>query len=390
MADSDNEDLSLSQLQRETERSRADLVQTVDALRTRVADTAEDLKSRVSPSAIKEEVKDYVRNTGQQWYETIERRAKENPLQAVAIAAGVAYPAFRLLKSIPAPLLLIGAGIALSRSGSSVHSSQNSSVSGGGDAGVIDRLQGHMEGVSASLTRRADQARDSTREALGEVSDRISGLADRTGSTVSDAGSSISNAVSGMSSTVQDVASNVASNVRETGANAGEQIGRAIDSVQQRGADAADYVADQVNYLAKEATHTVERAQQSFGDIVERNPLLIGGLGIALGAVIAASFPITRPENQVLGGASNQLKDQGRQLLTRGTEAAREIAQQTYDRSMEVAEHEGLTPEAAGKAIAGVRDKVVQAAGLVVRAETAEAPASAKSHTNRIESGGIS
>ena len=97
---------SLSEIEREAEHTRADLIHTVD-----------ELHSRVSPQAIKAEVKSYVRETGQDFMRNLERRARENPLPTVAVAAGLAYPVWRLLMNIPAPVLLVGAGLALTRRG---------------------------------------------------------------------------------------------------------------------------------------------------------------------------------------------------------------------------------------------------------------------------------
>ena len=97
------EGTALSALEREAEHTRADLIHTVD-----------ELHSRVSPQAIKEEVKAYARETGNDLIQSLERRALDNALQTIAIAAGVAYPAWRLLINIPAPILLIGAGLASS------------------------------------------------------------------------------------------------------------------------------------------------------------------------------------------------------------------------------------------------------------------------------------
>ena len=86
------EGTALSALEREAEHTRADLIHTVD-----------ELHSRVSPQAIKEEVKAYARETGSDLIQRLERRALDNPLQMIAIAAGLAYPAWRLLINIPAP-----------------------------------------------------------------------------------------------------------------------------------------------------------------------------------------------------------------------------------------------------------------------------------------------
>ena len=110
---------SLSELEREAEHTRADLVDTVDKLH-----------SRVSPQAIKEEVKAYAREASYDLIHNLERRARENPLQTVAVAAGLAYPVWRFLINIPAPILLVGAGLALTQMGGSTRSIARNERSG--------------------------------------------------------------------------------------------------------------------------------------------------------------------------------------------------------------------------------------------------------------------
>ncbi len=51
---------SVKELRREFERSRAELAATVDQLRTRISNTAEDIRHKVSPEHIKSEVSDYI------------------------------------------------------------------------------------------------------------------------------------------------------------------------------------------------------------------------------------------------------------------------------------------------------------------------------------------
>src|ERR1044072_1741046 len=107
---------SVSTLRAEAEVTRGRLTGTVEELRSQVADTATDIKERLSPEAIKTEVKQYVRDSRDQLWHTLERKARDNPLQAVAVGAALAYPALRMMRAIPAPLLLVGAGLLLSRS----------------------------------------------------------------------------------------------------------------------------------------------------------------------------------------------------------------------------------------------------------------------------------
>src|SRR3954468_8920589 len=106
---------SLQQLSRESEATREAFVHTVGELKQEVAETISDLKTRLSPSHLKAEFKEYVREERSEFLSSLERKARENPLQAVAIGAGLVYPFWGILKTIPVPLLLIGGGFWLSR-----------------------------------------------------------------------------------------------------------------------------------------------------------------------------------------------------------------------------------------------------------------------------------
>ena len=76
-----------------------------------VSQTADDLRQRVSPEAIKTEVSNYARNRGERLLEDITSAARRNPMQAVAVGASVAYPLLRLARAIPLPILMVGAGL---------------------------------------------------------------------------------------------------------------------------------------------------------------------------------------------------------------------------------------------------------------------------------------
>src|SRR5580704_13546347 len=96
---------SLSELKRDAEKSRADLTITVDQLRTRVSDTVDDIHERISPEAMKAAAGDYFHTRGEQ----LMGKVRENPLQAAAIGVGLSYPLMRMVRSIPAPVLMVGA-----------------------------------------------------------------------------------------------------------------------------------------------------------------------------------------------------------------------------------------------------------------------------------------
>ena len=76
-----------------------------------MSDTASEIRQRISPENIKAEVSDYVRSRGERMLTDITEAARRNPMQAVAVGASVAYPLLRLAKSIPLPILMVGAGL---------------------------------------------------------------------------------------------------------------------------------------------------------------------------------------------------------------------------------------------------------------------------------------
>jgi hypothetical protein len=55
--------------------------------------------------------------------------------------------------------------------------------------------------------------------------------------------------------------------------------------------------------------HTLERARSSLSDVLEQQPLVLGAIGLAIGAAIAGAFQATEIENDWLGEASETVKE---------------------------------------------------------------------------------
>ena len=168
---------SLSELEGQAERTRADLIHTVD-----------ELHNRVSPQAIKQEMRAYAREASQDLIHNLERRARENPLQTVAVAAGLAYPAWRFITNIPAPILLIGAGLALSQVGvrSPKAMRQRSRERTANRQGQTNR-PGCVDPSSRQVRRREGKSCWAASEATATVRSRVSELSERAGAVVNDA-----------------------------------------------------------------------------------------------------------------------------------------------------------------------------------------------------------
>ena len=154
---------SLQQIKRETEQTRAGLTDTVEQLKTSVADTASDIRRRISPDAIKAEVSDYIKSRGEQLVNDVTAAARKNPMQAVAVGASLAYPLFRLARSIPVPVLMVGAGLFLAGSKSGQAATQKAS----------DIASDLSEDLVQRAQELGDQVGDSAIAAKAYASDQI-------------------------------------------------------------------------------------------------------------------------------------------------------------------------------------------------------------------------
>jgi hypothetical protein len=103
---------SVEELGRESERS-PELAATVDQVRARISDTAEDSRHKVSPQPVKSVVSDYASHKARDWAEALKHKAMENPMQTIAAGSAVAVPVLRAARGSSPPLLMMGAGLAL-------------------------------------------------------------------------------------------------------------------------------------------------------------------------------------------------------------------------------------------------------------------------------------
>ena len=278
---------SVEELRRESEQSRAELAATIDRLRDRITDTAEDLRYKVSPQGIKSEVSDFVSRKTQGWLDTLKQQARENPIQTIAVGTAVAAPALRLARGFPLPLLMIGAGLALT-----------------------------SKALRAGAAEAAAPALEKAREMVGEATERVQ-------------------------SSGEDAADVVSSSGRRAADLAGEakaRVSRIADDLKDRVSETTDQVKAGMHAASGKATDAIERARSTASaapemtrQLIRDNAALIGGLGVAIGAIIAASLPDTKIEAAVIGKASDSVKRAAGKAAQSGFETAKEAVLSAAD-----------------------------------------------------------
>src|SRR3979490_70037 len=92
---------SLQQIKRETEQTRAGLTDTVEQLKTSVAETASDIRHRISPDNVKAEVSGYIKSRGEQLLNDVTAAARRNPTIMAISLNSFAHPLLAMARGTP-------------------------------------------------------------------------------------------------------------------------------------------------------------------------------------------------------------------------------------------------------------------------------------------------
>jgi len=311
---------SVAELRRDADRTRAHLTGTVEELRSQVADTATHVREAVAPSTIKRQVKEYVRESSEDMMQSLQQRARENPLQAVAVGAAVAYPLWNLLRAIPAPLLLIGAGLALSRS-TAVREASDEAIARARRAAsdAADTTRQTIDEWRESAGAVVDRASDMVTSAKDRASDMVSSTKDRVSNAVTDAQTRVGNTLSDAQTRAGNTFSDAQYRTSNAASDARSSMTDVTDAAMERGSRAFNAASEKITSFAGQAKNTL-------GSAYEQNPLLVAGIGLAIGAVIASSLPTTKAENKLFGDANDALRRKAADAVDEGLEAAKQAA----------------------------------------------------------------
>jgi hypothetical protein len=365
---------SLQQIKRETEHTRAGLTDTVEQLRTSVAKTASDIRQRISPDAIKAEVSDYIKSRGERLLNDVTAAARRNPMQAVAVGASVAYPLLRLARTIPLPVLMVGAGLffAGSKAGQAATQKASEVVSDLSDeVGRRARDFGNQveESASAAKTYASDQL-DRVSAAVAGGHDQLSRAADAAGTTLASNsqklqekaasfGTSVSNRAPALRDEGTRTASSAAATVEDIASGATSVGQKAIGTTTDAGLDAARALRDKASDLT-------ERAGKAIFETIEQNPLLVAGVGLLVGGLIASALPRSEIEDDLVGDASTAVKRRAQTAASQGFDTAKNAVGEVVDEATRRAQEEGLTPDGIGKAAQDIGQRVRRVAETAV------------------------
>ena len=79
-------------------------------------------------------------------------------------------------------------------------------------------------------------------------------------------------------------------------------------------------------------------------EVIQRNPLLVGGLGLTIGMIIASALPKSDIEKDIMGSASADVQKRANELASKQFDTVKGLASEAIAGIAEHASQEGVTP----------------------------------------------
>ena len=281
--------------------STRDLESQAETDRSQIAATLEELRSRMSTGQLVDHAMAYARgHGGAELLRNLGDQVKANPLPLALVAAGLGW----LMMSRPAatrrtyaPSIVpddpVGPeGKSLDERFDDLARDTSGEVAGA----VRDSTQGATERAGGALAA----ARDSTRHATSTAFDTMASARDRAENAAGKARDSLSSAYG----VATDAVGRATSAVSDTAAS----IGRQAHDMRDRAADVGHSTSERARQAGHGVAEQAGRAQNAIAQVMREQPLIVGAVGLTIGAIIGASLPRSRKEDEVMGEASDLFK----------------------------------------------------------------------------------
>ena len=127
--------------------------------------------------------------------------------------------------------------------------------------------------------------------------------------------------------------------IKEGAVAAGQTVSQTVRGAAQKWTEAGASIRYRSRQAVDATRVRAERARRGFGSILNEQPLVLGAIGVAIGAAIAAAAPQTRAEDEWMGEARDWLTDELKRSWEERRESLRETADPSRAPAQERSEH---------------------------------------------------
>jgi hypothetical protein len=193
------------------------------------------------------------------------------------------------------------------------------------------------------------------RKGVGAAATGIGAAAAGAGHMAGKAGAAAFGSARSAAQAVGSAGSSVASTVASAGADAIDKVASIVPDLSTEEHSDYGYTPEQSrsrtnNALAASTGRYAANVKSTLADTFDRQPLLLGAVGLAIGAAIASSFATTAVESEWIG-------EQGAATREKLKQAAKDVTDRTLQAGKDEAEKQNLTGEAGWDAAARLKEK---------------------------------
>lgn len=125
------------------------------------------------------------------------------------------------------------------------------------------------------------------------------------------------------------------SGVKDKVSNVKERLGGKTEDMKHRASDkahqASESMRQRTDHLKQSGREQAQKVSQGFNHMLEEQPLALGAIGVALGALLGASLPPTRQEDRMMGEARDRIAGKASQATEQKVEEAKLAGKQAKE-----------------------------------------------------------
>jgi hypothetical protein len=106
-----------------------------------------------------------------------------------------------------------------------------------------------------------------------------------------------------------------------------------LTSAKDRVSGSMSSMRDRAGQMTESAKYQWDRARGGVDYMIREQPLALGAIGLAVGAILAAMAPRTQKEEELMGEASRNLMEKAKETGTQQLERAQETAKQVAEKA---------------------------------------------------------
>lgn len=234
------------------------------------------------------------------------------------------------------------------------------------EAAAYDDLASKAHEAGTRVQRNAGESDDTYNERFYAAKGTAIGVTRQVGETLAAFRDRVEMAIEAAADRVRQMGRQVSSQVSSMAGGGGDRASGAARQGRESmrglygyGQSAAASVRDNAEYATDKAWDAGART----ADYLKDQPLLMGVLGVAVGAVLGMLVPPTRYEREITGDLRRSLGDQARGMASEISQKASRVAEEVLDTASEAAKREGLTGVSPGGVAQQAREGVSDVAG---------------------------